>query len=54
MPVTVAPGEPLKAECRHFLDCIQAGAVPTSDGREALRVLSVLERASAQMTLARR
>jgi UDP-2-acetamido-3-amino-2,3-dideoxy-glucuronate N-acetyltransferase len=35
--------EPLKAECQHFLDCVQSHTVPLTDGREGLRVLEVLD-----------
>ena len=35
--------EPLKAECQHFLDCVQSRTVPLTDGREGLRVLEVLD-----------
>ena len=35
--------EPLKAECRHFLDCVATGTTPVSDGAEGLRVLRVLD-----------
>jgi predicted dehydrogenase len=35
--------EPLKNECQHFLNCVQRGEKPLSDGREGLRVLRVLE-----------
>jgi UDP-2-acetamido-3-amino-2,3-dideoxy-glucuronate N-acetyltransferase len=35
--------EPLLEECRHFVECIREGRTPTTDGREALRVLRVLE-----------
>jgi UDP-2-acetamido-3-amino-2,3-dideoxy-glucuronate N-acetyltransferase len=35
--------EPLKAECRHFLECVATGQVPRTDGREGLRVLEVLQ-----------
>ena len=35
--------EPLKAECKHFLDCVANGQPPKTDGREGLRVLQVLE-----------
>ncbi len=51
-PVTLQEGEPLRLECLHFLDCVRTGATPRTDGREGLRVLSVLQRASA--ALARR
>lgn len=48
-PVAVEPGEPLKNECRHFLSCIRTGETPLTDGREGLRVLRVLEQASASL-----
>ena len=35
--------EPLRAECAHFLDCIETRQRPKTDGREALRVLQVLQ-----------
>ncbi len=35
--------EPLKAECQHFLDSIEARTAPLTDGREGLRVLAVLD-----------
>jgi UDP-2-acetamido-3-amino-2,3-dideoxy-glucuronate N-acetyltransferase len=35
--------EPLEAECAHFLDCVVRRTIPRTDGREALRVLRVLE-----------
>jgi predicted dehydrogenase len=36
-------GEPLRAECLHFLACIENGETPRSDGRDGLRVVQVLE-----------
>src|SRR5438045_4894494 len=45
-PVLLDEGEPLNLECRHFLDCIANGSTPRTDGREGLRVLRVLTRAS--------
>ena len=39
----VALGEPLKAECDHFLDCIRTGRPPLTDGRTAVAVVRVLE-----------
>ncbi len=47
--VALETGEPLQAECQHFLDCVEIGATPRTDGREGLRVLSVLTRASASL-----
>ena len=43
--IEVAPAEPLKEECGHFLDCIQTGNAPRTDGAEGLRVLNVLRQA---------
>jgi len=41
--VELQHGEPLRAECRHFLDCIESRTAPVSDGEEGLRVLRVLD-----------
>lgn len=35
--------EPLRAECQHFIDCVQSRTPAVSDGREGLRVLRVLD-----------
>jgi predicted dehydrogenase/acetyltransferase-like isoleucine patch superfamily enzyme len=45
-------GNPLKDECGHFLASIASGSAPRTDGAEGLRVLSVLERASAALSKA--
>ncbi len=42
--VEVEQDEPLKAECAHFLDCIEKRKIPRTDGEEGLRVLRVLNR----------
>ncbi|KPL19310.1 MAG: hypothetical protein AMJ92_04020 [candidate division Zixibacteria bacterium SM23_81] len=39
----VQMSEPLKNECQHFLDCVQSGKKPLSDGWNGLQVLRVLE-----------
>ena len=39
----ITPGEPLRAECQHFLECIAAGAEPATGGRQALAVVRALE-----------
>lgn len=39
----IAPSEPLKAECDHFLECIQSGTPPLTGGREGLAVVRALE-----------
>lgn len=48
--VEVPEQEPLKSECRHFLNCVQKGELPITDGREGLRVLRVLNRSSMALT----
>src|SRR4030043_2002480 len=35
--------EPLKAECRQFLDCLQTRQRPKTDGENGLRVLEILD-----------
>ena len=34
--------EPLNAMCRHFLDCIETGNTPRSDGESGLRMVRLL------------
>jgi UDP-2-acetamido-3-amino-2,3-dideoxy-glucuronate N-acetyltransferase len=34
--------EPLNEECRHFVECVEGGKTPRTDGEEGLRVLRVL------------
>jgi UDP-2-acetamido-3-amino-2,3-dideoxy-glucuronate N-acetyltransferase len=41
--VALEAGEPLRAECEHFLTCIETRNSPVSDGVEGLRVLQVLD-----------
>ena len=48
-PVEVAEDEPLKIECRHFLDCVGGGTRPLTDGTEGVRVLRVLHAAEESM-----
>ncbi len=43
--VVVEKGEPLKAECRHFVAAIENGTAPITDAREGLAVLKVLDAA---------
>ena len=42
-PVSLTHGEPLRAECLHFLECIHSRRTPRTDGQEGLRVLTVLQ-----------
>ncbi|MGH9442401.1 MAG: Gfo/Idh/MocA family protein [Thermoanaerobaculia bacterium] len=39
----VAPGEPLRAECEHFLDCVRDGAQPLSGAAEGVAVVRILD-----------
>ncbi len=43
LPVPIEPIEPLKAECLHFLDCIETRRTPRTDSSEGLNVLTVLQ-----------
>ncbi|MFW6062298.1 MAG: Gfo/Idh/MocA family protein [Planctomycetota bacterium] len=45
----IPSGEPLRAECQHFLDCVREGRAPRSDGADGVRVLRVLEAGSASL-----
>ncbi len=41
--------EPLKQECQHFLDCIEARVSPITNGTEGVRVLQILEACEASL-----
>jgi predicted dehydrogenase len=43
--------EPLRLECRHFVDCVRSRTAPLTDGADGLRVVKVL--AAAQASLGR-
>lgn len=45
----VVPGEPLRIECQHFVDCIVNDTLPRSDGTDGLRVVRVLEAGSLSL-----
>jgi predicted dehydrogenase len=42
-PIPVDLGEPLRAECQHFVDCVRQGRAPRSDGRQGLESVRILE-----------
>jgi predicted dehydrogenase len=48
---TLQFGEPLQNECRHFIDCIEKGEEPITDGLNGLRVVRVLEAAERSLKL---
>jgi predicted dehydrogenase len=41
--------EPLRNECAHFIECIQQGKKPLTDGENGLRVVKVLEAAQKSL-----
>ncbi len=41
--------EPLKAACEHFIDCVENGKSPKSDGKSGLEVLKVLKKAQESL-----
>jgi predicted dehydrogenase len=41
--------EPLKAECKSFIDCIIKGERPTTDGHNGLQVVQVIEAADSSL-----
>jgi predicted dehydrogenase len=45
----VSNAEPLKLECSHFLNCINTGTLPRSDGWAGLKVTSILEAAGKSL-----
>ena len=42
-PVAFDASEPLRAECAHFVECVETRQNPRTDGRNGLRVLQVLQ-----------
>lgn len=50
-PVPFDNIEPLRAECLHFLECIQTRNRPRTDGEEGLRALTVLQQCQESLTL---
>jgi predicted dehydrogenase len=41
--------EPLKTECQHFLDCINHGKTPLTDGKKGLELVRILEASSQSL-----
>ncbi len=46
----VSNEEPLRIECRHFIECVSEGREPRTGGESALRVVRVLERLQRDLT----
>jgi len=47
--VDLSKDEPLKLECRHFIDCVRTGREPISNGKNGLAVLKVLSAAESSL-----
>jgi predicted dehydrogenase len=45
----LAVTEALRVASEHFVDCIQQGKVPETDGRLGLRVVELIEAATSSM-----
>ncbi|MHA3774157.1 Gfo/Idh/MocA family protein [Verrucomicrobiota bacterium sgz303538] len=41
--------EPLRTECEHFLECIETGATPLTNGRKGLELVRILEASSESL-----
>jgi len=41
--------EPLKLECKHFIDCIENKKMPHTDGNEGVKVVKILEKAQESL-----
>lgn len=50
--IPVSESEPLKAECRHFLDSVANQTAPLTDGAESAAVIGLIERAQASLRAA--
>lgn len=49
IPVPIGESEPLKAECRHFLNAVADQCQPLTDGAESSAVIGLIERAQASL-----
>jgi predicted dehydrogenase len=49
--VKIDPGEPLRRECEHFLECVRERKQPLTDAEAGIRVLKVLEACQRSMQL---
>jgi predicted dehydrogenase len=49
--VPLAAGEPLRAECEHFLDCVRTRRAPLTDSASGIAVLRVLQACQVSLQL---
>jgi len=47
--IKIGDGQPLALECRHFIDCINSGSEPLSNGENGLAVLKILSAADRSL-----
>lgn len=52
--IDVEPGEPLRLELEHFIECVDTRRTPKTDGVEGLKVLNILETIENAMVEKRR
>jgi predicted dehydrogenase len=50
-PVEIAPDEPLRRECEHFLECVRERKQPLTDAEAGIRVLKVLQACQVSLQL---
>lgn len=50
-PISFPSDEPLLLECRHFVECLQTGRNPKTDGHDGWRVLKVLEASQRSLSM---
>ena len=41
--------EPLRLECKHFIECVRTRRTPLTDGKHGLRVIRVLDAAARSL-----
>lgn len=46
----IPAGEPLKIECEHFINCIETGKSPRSNGIDGMNVVKIIEKANLSIT----
>ena len=49
--IELPAAEPLRRECEHFVECIQTGHTPRTDGQNGVQVLQVLEACERSLSL---
>jgi predicted dehydrogenase len=50
-PVPLAPEEPLRKECEHFIECVRTRGQPLTDGENGVQVLRVLQACQTSLQL---